>query len=83
MKIAVATEDRRGESVCCMNMGVAHWHLGNHEQAIEYSERALDIAKEIGDLDGERIVNLSLGRIHCACSTGTTTRFCDTRCSAG
>ena len=43
---------REGAAYC--NIGIAHRHLGNFKQAIDYHNLYLGIAKDIGDRDDER-----------------------------
>jgi tetratricopeptide (TPR) repeat protein len=53
--VAAACEigDRRGEGNLLDNLGVAYYSLGQVEQAVEYYQKALEIAREIGDRRGE------------------------------
>jgi tetratricopeptide (TPR) repeat protein len=41
--------ERSGEAKCYTNLSSAYYSLSNYEKAIEYQEKALEIAKEIGD----------------------------------
>ena len=43
------------------NLGNAFFSLGDIKKAIDYHERALKIAKELGDISGEGKAYASLG----------------------
>ena len=64
LKIADKIGNRGGESKCYGNLGSVYDDLGNFEKAIEYYEKSLKIAKEIGDIDLKRVINLSLSQIY-------------------
>jgi tetratricopeptide (TPR) repeat protein len=56
--------DRRDEGVWLGNLGSAYRDLGEVDQAIEYYERALAIARKIGDRQGEAIRSWNLGLLY-------------------
>ena len=64
LEITKEIGDRAGESKCYANLGIAYDNLGDFRKAIEYYEKSLVTMKETGDINSERIVNLSLCRIH-------------------
>ena len=53
MKINHEIGDRQGEGAVLGNLGIAHARLGQVEQATDYYEQQLAIAREIGDRRGE------------------------------
>jgi tetratricopeptide (TPR) repeat protein len=53
--------NKRGESVCYINLGLAYRNLGEYSKAIEYQIKALEITKQIGNISDESTVNLALG----------------------
>jgi tetratricopeptide (TPR) repeat protein len=60
--IAAAGKSKRqaaGAHLC--NLGLSHFHLGEHRQAIECYEQYLAIAREIGDRQGESAALGNLG----------------------
>lgn len=44
-----------------MNLGIAYSSLGQYQQAIEFYQQSLDIAREIGDRNLEAIAWFNLG----------------------
>ena len=57
-------DDKSEELAACVNLGIAHYRLGNYKTAIHYYERALKIAKDLGDRSGEGKVYENLGIVH-------------------
>jgi tetratricopeptide (TPR) repeat protein len=55
--IAVIVAHNRGN--CCI--GSAYYDLGNYPKAIEYHQHHLDIARQIGDREGEAAALCNLG----------------------
>ena len=49
MKIAKEIGDRAGEGASYGNLANVYQSLGDYQKAIEYHEKRLKIAKEIGD----------------------------------
>ena len=64
MEIAIEIGERLGESKCYTNLGVAYGNLRDFRKAIEYQNKALEIAREIGDLDSERIAAQILALVY-------------------
>ncbi|RLF46258.1 MAG: hypothetical protein DRN17_00825, partial [Thermoplasmata archaeon] len=48
------------KSKCYGNLGAAYRNLGNFKKAIEYYEKALEIAIEIGDKFTEALIHLNI-----------------------
>jgi len=57
----VNDKDRAGEANCYGNLGNAYDSLGDFRKAIEYSEKGLDIAREIGARADEAKCYIYLG----------------------
>lgn len=57
-------DDKSEELAECVDLGNAHYRLGNYKTAIHYYERALKIAKDLGDRSGEGKVYENLGIVH-------------------
>ena len=49
MKLAKEIDDLSGEGRAYGNIGIAYFSLGDFQKAIEYREKGLKVAKEIGD----------------------------------
>lgn len=47
MIIAQYLNDRIGEGRACWSLGNAHAALGNHEKALHFARKHLDISKEV------------------------------------
>ena len=47
LKIAQELRDRVGEGRACWSLGNAQASLGNHEKALQYANKHLDISKEV------------------------------------
>ena len=61
LEIAKAIGDKKVESKCYGDLGIAYHSLSNFERAIEYHEKSLEIEKEIGNKTGESICYANLG----------------------
>ena len=46
------------------NLGIAHQYLGDLKTAIDYYERYLKVAKDLGDRSGEGGAYDNLGNVH-------------------
>jgi len=64
LKYFIKIRDITGESNCYGNLGLAYWSLGDFRKAIEYYERSLKIAKEIGNRAGESNCYGNLGNAY-------------------
>ena len=53
--------DRAGEGTAYGNLGNAYRSLGKFQEAIEYHNQCLSIAKEVGDRAGEGTAYSNLG----------------------
>ena len=53
MKIAIEIGDRGGEGGAYGDLGIAYRSLGNYRKSIEYHEKHLKIAIDIGGQAGE------------------------------
>ena len=53
--------DRAGEGTAYGNLGGAYFSLGKFQEAIEYCNKDLSIAKEVGDRAGEGTAYGNLG----------------------
>ena len=46
------------------NIGLVYWSLGRYEQALDYYQKALAIAKDIGDREGEGTRLNNIGSVY-------------------
>jgi tetratricopeptide (TPR) repeat protein len=53
LELATDVGDRRGKSTALCGLGEVHHQLGQYHRAIEYYLQALDITRDIRNLQGE------------------------------
>lgn len=61
MRYFIRNNDKIGESGCYGNLDIAYQSLGDYGKAIEYYEKSLEIAKDLGDRAGESTCYTNLG----------------------
>ncbi|WP_449421005.1 tetratricopeptide repeat protein [Phormidium nigroviride] len=57
-------ENKYRDSICYCGLGIAYRNLGDYRLAIEYHQKDLEIAREIGDRGGEGGANGNLGNAY-------------------
>ncbi|MBI4646690.1 MAG: tetratricopeptide repeat protein [Bacteroidia bacterium] len=62
LKARETLNDRQGIALALNNIGNLYNHKGDFQKAIEYSKKSLDIAKEIGSLDDQKEIFISLSQ---------------------
>ncbi len=61
---ATRAHDRRAQATARFSLGLAHWSLGRHPQAIEHYRAALELFRETGWLQGQAACLGNLGNVH-------------------
>uniref|UniRef100_A0A3Q0S1G5 Uncharacterized protein n=1 Tax=Amphilophus citrinellus TaxID=61819 RepID=A0A3Q0S1G5_AMPCI len=64
-----------GEGRAYWSLGNAHTALGNHEQAMYFAEKHLEIAKETGDKSGEATARMNLSDLRLAVGLKSNPNF--------
>ncbi|MFI6372315.1 BTAD domain-containing putative transcriptional regulator [Streptomyces sp. NPDC050546] len=63
LRAAEAEEDKRGQAAMHRSLGIAHWDMGHHPQAIDHHTRVLRLHRETGDLLGQALALGGLGLV--------------------
>ncbi|KAJ8957073.1 hypothetical protein NQ318_007286, partial [Aromia moschata] len=58
--IAQNLSDQVGEGRACWSLGNAHASLGNHEKALSFAKKHLELSKELGDPMGEATAKMNI-----------------------
>ena len=64
LKAEKITNDIETEVLCCENLGIAYFSLGEYEKAITYYEKGLKISSAFGDRSGIANDNGNLGNVY-------------------
>ena len=59
-KLVGKLDDRDWDGICFNGMGIAYFHLGDYQKAIDFHHQHLAIDGEMGDRDGSALVNLGI-----------------------
>jgi len=64
LELAQRVDDRKGEVAALNNLGIAHYHLAEYDEALDYYKSSLALAEKLGD--DELIANAlnNIGVIH-------------------
>ena len=63
---AKVDREKTEEGIRCNLLGIAHYNQGQFKTAIDYHQRHLEIAKEVGDKAGEGGSYGNLGNAYCS-----------------
>ncbi|MFC9506807.1 BTAD domain-containing putative transcriptional regulator [Streptomyces sp. NPDC057002] len=63
LRAAEADEDKPGQAAMHRSLGIAHWDMGHHPQAIDHHTRVLRLHRETGDLLGQALALGGLGLV--------------------
>lgn len=63
LRAAEADGDRRGQAAMHRSLGIAHWDMGDHPQAVRHHTRVLQLHREAGDPLGQSLALNGLGLV--------------------
>ncbi|MFF7307267.1 BTAD domain-containing putative transcriptional regulator [Streptomyces sp. NPDC008137] len=63
LRAAEADEDKRGQAAMHRSLGIAHWDMGHHPQAVDHHTRVLRLHRETGNLLGQALALGGLGLV--------------------
>ncbi len=64
LALDVAVNDPRTHAVISRNLGVAYWQVARYPEAVEQTQRAIDLYRELGDVEGEAVTLGNLGLLY-------------------